>query len=110
MNRTMRVSWAGVVALVCAVLSIPANAADKVTFVMSWAPDARWAGEFLAKERGYFAREGLEVTFANQRGSLAALQQVGAGGAEFSSPGSSDVIVAPGKGVGGKAVTLLGIN
>jgi NitT/TauT family transport system substrate-binding protein len=88
----------------------PAGAADKVTFVMSWAPDARWAAEFLAKERGYFAQEGLEVNFVNQRGSLAALQQVGAGAAEFGAPDSGDVIFAREKGVPVKAITLVGRN
>ena len=112
MSRTMRASWAAVIALILAVLSIPANAAEKVTFVMSWAPDSRWAGEFLAKERGYFAQEGLEVNFVHQRGSLASLQQVGAGGAEFGSPDSSDVIVArqKDKGVPVKIITLVGRN
>ena len=58
------------VLLVLCVAVSTAAAADKVTFVMSWAPDARWAAEFLAKERGYFAQEGLEVTFVNQRGRI----------------------------------------
>jgi NitT/TauT family transport system substrate-binding protein len=95
-----------------AVLSAPAAGADKVTFVMSWAPDARWAGEYLAKERGYFAQEGIEVNFVHQRGSLASLQQIGAGGAEFGSPDSSDVIVArqKDKGVPVKIITLVGRN
>jgi NitT/TauT family transport system substrate-binding protein len=85
-----------------------ASAAEKVTFVMSWAPDARWAAEFLAKERGFFAAEGLDVTFTNQRGSLASLQQVGAGAAEFGTPDAGDVIFAREKGVPVKSVTLVG--
>src|SRR5436309_1367810 len=75
-----------------AAASTPTTASEKVTFVMSWSPDARWAAEFLAKERGYFAQEGLEVNFVHQRGSLASLQQVGAGAAEFGSPDAADVI------------------
>src|SRR5260370_34048395 len=86
MRPTIRASWAAVIALICAGLSTPANAAEKVTFVMSWAPDARWAGEFLAKERGYFAQEGLEVNFAHQRGSLASLHQVCAGAPRLAPP------------------------
>jgi len=86
----------------------PAGAGEpiKVTYVMSWAPDARWAGEFLAKEKGYYKAEGLEVNFTHQRGSLAALQQVGAGGAEFGSPDGSDVIFAREKGVPIRSVAL----
>src|SRR5437764_15165339 len=112
MNRPMRGSWPAVLALTFVVFSAPVNAAEKVTFVMSWAPDARWAGEYLAKERGYFAQEGLEVNFVHQRGSLASLQQVGAGGAEFGSPDTGDVIVArqKDKGVPVKIVTLGGRN
>jgi NitT/TauT family transport system substrate-binding protein len=87
-----------------------AGAAAKVTLVMSWAPDARWAAEFLAKERGYFAAEGLDVTFTNQRGSLASVQQIGAGAAEFGTPDAGDVIFAREKGVPIKSVTLVGRN
>ena len=48
-------SW--LVLLTLALVAVgPAAALEKVTFVTSWAPDARWAGEFLAKERGYFAQ------------------------------------------------------
>lgn len=110
MTGFARAWWLVLIALGLVLPPAPAGAADKVTFVMSWAPDARWAGEFLAKERGYFAQEGLEVNFVNQRGSLAALQQVGAGGADFGSPDSGDVIVARDKGVGVKVVTLVGRN
>src|SRR5262245_43683828 len=88
----------------------PSVANGKVTFVMSWAPDARWASEFLAKERGYYAQEGLDVNFVHQRGSLAALQQVGAGAAEFGSPDAGDVIFAREKGVPIKSITLPGRN
>jgi NitT/TauT family transport system substrate-binding protein len=90
----------------------PAGAGEpvKVMYVMSWAPDARWAGEFLAKERGYYKNEGIEVTFTHQRGSLASLQQVGAGAAEFGSPDGSDVIFAREKGVPIRAVMLTARN
>jgi NitT/TauT family transport system substrate-binding protein len=90
--------------------STPTTASEKVTFVMSWSPDARWAAEFLAKERGYFAQEGLDVNFVHQRGSLASLQQVGAGAAEFGSPDAADVIFAREKGVPIKSITLAGRN
>jgi len=100
----MRILVLALVAL--SVLVSPALAAEKVTYVMSWAPDARWAPEFLAKERGYYAAEGLEVNFTHQRGSLAALQQVGAGGAEFGSPDGGDVIFAREKGVPVRAIAL----
>ncbi len=106
-----RSSWVVLSALVVVLAQAAfANAAEKVTLVMSWAPDARWAAEFLAKERGYFASEGLDVTFTHQRGSLASLQQVGAGAAEFGTPDAGDVIFAREKGVPIKSVTLVGRN
>jgi len=106
--RRWRLLLAALALLVSA--STPSNALEKVTFVMSWAPDARWASEFLAKERGYFAQEGLEVNFVHQRGSLASLQQVGAGAAEFGSPDAGDVIFAREKGVPIKSIELPGRN
>ena len=91
-------------------LTAGAGEPAKVTYVMSWAPDARWAGEFLAKERGYYRNEGIEVNFTHQRGSLASLQQVGAGAAEFGSPDGGDVIFAREKGVPIRAVVLTARN
>ena len=91
-------------------LTAGAGELAKVTYVMSWAPDARWAGEFLAKERGYYRSEGIEVNFTHQRGSLASLQQVGAGAAEFGSPDGGDVIFAREKGVPILAVVLTARN
>ena len=104
-----------VVAIALAALSsltspVDAGEPTKVTYVMSWAPDARWAGEFLAKERGYYKAEGLDVNFTHQRGSLASLQQVGAGAAEFGSPDGSDVMFAREKGVPIRAVLLTARN
>lgn len=104
-----------VVAIALAALSsltppVDAGEPTKVTYVMSWAPDARWAGEFLAKERGYYKAEELDVNFTHQRGSLASLQQVGAGAAEFGSPDGSDVMFAREKGVPIRAVLLTARN
>jgi len=114
MARAHRVLWATfVVALAAAAGMAPmagAGEPTKVTYVFSWAPDARWAGEFLAKERGYYKAEGLEVNFTHQRGSLASLQQVGAGAAEFGSPDGGDVIFGREKGVPVRSVVLSARN
>jgi len=97
-------------ALPGAVPDAGAGELTKVTYVLQWAPDGRWAGEYLAKERGYYRDEGLDVTFTHQRGSLAAIQQVGAGGAEFACPEGGDILVVREKGVTVRSVALLSRN
>ena len=115
MERRHRPAWimtclVALIAVAAAARPAAAGEPAKVTYVMSWAPDARWAGEFLAKERGYYKAEGLEVNFTHQRGSLASLQQVGAGAAEFGSPDGGDVIFAREKGVPVRSVVLTARN
>lgn len=104
----MRILVLGLIVL--SALVSPAAAAEKVTYVMSWAPDARWAPLFLAKERGYYAAEGLDVTFTHQRGSLAVLQQVGTGSADFGSADGPAVIFAREKGVPVRSVIMFARN
>ncbi|WP_394957268.1 ABC transporter substrate-binding protein [Scardovia wiggsiae] len=54
----------------------------KVVFMMSWAPDTNHIGVFVAREKGYYAKLGLDVDIlaASQTG---AEQSVSGGGADF---------------------------
>ncbi len=70
MFRT-HVRWLGalvVVALIAAACSTgpgasTGGAATKVKLQLQWVPQAQFAGEIAAKQEGYYAAEGLDVTF-----------------------------------------------
>jgi NitT/TauT family transport system substrate-binding protein len=110
LGQVGKVSVIALAAVACLWGAAGAGEPVKVTYVFSWAPDARWTGEFLAKERGYYKAEGLDVNFTNQRGSLAALQQVAAGAAEFGSPDGGDVVFGHEKGLPVRSVILTARN
>ena len=76
-----------------------ALAATKVTFIMSWIPDARWASEMIAKYRGYFKAEGVDVTLKWAKGGRNAAKQTATGAGEFGAIAGSDVIPARIKGI-----------
>ncbi len=51
-----------IIAAVFSVSSIVAQAADKVTIQLKWVTQAQFAGYYVAKDNGYYADEGLDVT------------------------------------------------
>jgi NitT/TauT family transport system substrate-binding protein len=76
-----------------------ALAAKKLTFVMSWIPDARWAGETVAKYRGYFKAEGLDVSLKWAKGSRNSAKQTASGGADLASTTGSVILTSREKGI-----------
>jgi len=56
-----------------------AAALEPVTVRLDWLAGIYHAPIFLAKARGYYAQEGLDVTFHNGQGSISTLQIVGSG-------------------------------
>jgi ABC-type nitrate/sulfonate/bicarbonate transport system substrate-binding protein len=76
-----------------------ALAAEKVTFVMSWIPDARWASEMVAKYRGYFKAEGLDVSLKWAKGGRNAAKQTATGAAHIGAIAGSDVLPSREKGI-----------
>jgi NitT/TauT family transport system substrate-binding protein len=76
----------GALALAAGLAFSPASfAADAVTLQLKWVTQAQFAGYFVAKDKGYYAEENLEVT-VNPGGPDIAPEQVIAGG-------GADVIV-----------------
>jgi ABC-type nitrate/sulfonate/bicarbonate transport system substrate-binding protein len=87
-----KIHWAlglWVMAFLLAPLAGQALAAKKLVFVMAWIPDARWAGETVARYRGLYQAEGLDVSLKWAKGSRNAAKQTASGGADlFSTTGS----------------------
>jgi NitT/TauT family transport system substrate-binding protein len=83
-----------------------AYAADlkKVTVRLDWLPGADHAALYLAKARGYYEAEGLDVTIEAGKGSNSTIQLVGSGNDTIGLASIATIALAVGKGVPVKAV------
>jgi len=97
------------VSLAAALAAGSAQAAEKVTYLL---PAPAFLPAFgpwmLAKERGYFAAEGLDVDFQAAQGGADAAKQVGAGNAVIGGAIGDTPIIVRANGVPVKSVALLG--
>jgi NitT/TauT family transport system substrate-binding protein len=59
-----------------------AHAADDVTLQLKWVTQAQFAGYFVAKEKGYYDAEGLNVTILPGGPDIAPEQVIAGGGAD----------------------------
>ncbi len=75
-------------------LAVPAQAADKLTYINDWLPGGDKAIPYYAKERGFFAKEGLDVTVQTARGSSEAITKIGTGAADVGSGGLAALLQA----------------
>ncbi len=88
---------------------ISAQAAEKVTYLL---PAPAFLPAFgpwmLALQRGYYAQEGLDVTFEAAKGGVDSAKQVGVGNAQIGGAIGDTPILVRANGVPVKAVALLG--
>ena len=93
-----RVTCALVVAVIGAFASVPriAAAADKVTFVTDFGYNGRHAYYFVALEKGYYAKQNLDVDIVRGQGSADAVKQVAAGTAQLGFADAAAVILGRG--------------
>ncbi len=87
------------VALVIAADTSPASAADKLSLRLDWTPHGVQAPIFLALEKGWFQRAGLDVSIEDGNGSVIAVQLVGVGQYDIGHASLSSVAIARGKGI-----------
>ncbi|MFN3975179.1 MAG: ABC transporter substrate-binding protein [Dehalococcoidia bacterium] len=71
----------------------------KVSLALDWYPWSNHAGLFLARERGYFREEGLDVNLYTPADPSTVLQTVGAGKDDFGISYQPDVLLARAQGV-----------
>ncbi|MFB6165701.1 MAG: ABC transporter substrate-binding protein [Haloarculaceae archaeon] len=64
----------------------------EVDFQLNWEPNGFQAPYFLARERGFYAEEGLDVRFVEGHGSPFAAEEAGKGRREFALAGASAVL------------------
>src|SRR6478736_3896407 len=98
------------VALAAAISSgATAHAADKVTVQLDYVVRGNHAMFFVAKEKGYFDKQGIDVTAIQKgTGSVNALRLIGNGNAEFGFGDLPTLAVARSQGV--PAVALVAVN
>ncbi|MGB1683555.1 MAG: ABC transporter substrate-binding protein [Arenicellales bacterium] len=65
-----------------AMTSSAAFAADKVTLQLKWVTQAQFAGYFVAKDKGFYKEEGLDVTIKPGGPDVAPPQVIAGGGAD----------------------------
>jgi NitT/TauT family transport system substrate-binding protein len=77
----------------------PAQAAEKVTLQLKWVTQAQFAGYFVAKEKGFYEAEGLDVTINPGGPDIAPAQVLAGGGADVIVDWMPSALAAREKGV-----------
>jgi NitT/TauT family transport system substrate-binding protein len=78
---------------------VPAMAADKVTLQLKWVAQAQFAGYFVAKDKGYYENEGLDVDIRPGGPDIAPEQVIAGGGADVIVDWMAAALAARDKGV-----------
>ncbi len=102
-------AWGAALLLCAAAAAGPARAAEKVTYLLP-APAflPAFAPWMLAKHKGYYAAEGLDVAFQRAKGGVDVAKQVGVGNAPVGGGiGDTSILVRP-NGIPVRSVALMG--
>lgn len=85
---------AGLVASVSTLAAVPAQAADKVSFLTSWYAQAAYGGYYQAKATGIYEKHGLDVTISNGGPQISPTQLVVSGKTDFTTGHTSREMIA----------------
>lgn len=99
-------TWLLFVLLACGIVS-PAGAAEKVTLRLDWSYWGGHAPYFIALEKGYWAKRGLDVVVQDGKGSRTTAILVGEGKDDFGVADSTSVANAISQGSPSKVVAVL---
>ncbi|HTR83735.1 MAG TPA: ABC transporter substrate-binding protein [Reyranella sp.] len=110
MSKSLKGGLLGAMALALAALgTAPVMAAEKVTYLLPAPAFLPAFGPWMvAQQRGYYTKEGLDVTFEAAKGGVDAAKQVGVGNAQIGGAIGDTPIIVRANGVPVKAVALLG--
>jgi NitT/TauT family transport system substrate-binding protein len=100
-TKKMTFAVAGALAVLTAV---PAQAADNVTLRLDWVLGGYHAVWLYAKERGVFAKNGINISLKEGRGSMTTSQTVGNQSDEFGTADGGAMMVLRSKGLKTKMV------
>jgi NitT/TauT family transport system substrate-binding protein len=95
MKKTMMVLLAGAFSLA----AFQALAADKVTLQLKWVTQAQFGGYYVAKDKGFYEEEGLDVEIKPGGPDIAPEQVIAGGGADVIVDWMGGALAARDKGV-----------
>jgi len=83
------------------------HAADSVTVRLKWLNQAQFAGYYVAKDKGYYDKSGLDVSIQPGGSDFPAIQMVAGGSEQFGVTGADQILIARSKGVPVVAVAVI---
>jgi NitT/TauT family transport system substrate-binding protein len=86
------------VAALLAAATAPAAAQQKLDFILNWVPGGDHAPYYYAKKLGWYAKEGIDLNLEPGKGSMLAVQKVGAAANPIGLADMGNVLIAKGKG------------
>lgn len=86
------------IAAAAALAASPAAAQQKLDFVLNWVPGGDHAPYYFAKKEGWYAKEGIDLGIEPGKGSMLAVQRVGAGQNPVGLADMANVLIGRGKG------------
>ena len=95
----MKKSLTALVSMAAILAAGAAHAADKVTLQLKWVTQAQFAGYYVAKDKGFYKEEGLDVTIKPGGPDIAPEQVLAGGGADVVVDWMPDALAAREKGV-----------
>jgi NitT/TauT family transport system substrate-binding protein len=92
------------IAVATALAATPAAAQQKLDFILNWVPGGDHAPYYYAKKQGWYAKEGIDLNLEPGKGSMLAVQKVGAGQNPIGLADMGNVLIGRGKGADGVGV------
>jgi NitT/TauT family transport system substrate-binding protein len=86
------------VAALLAALAAPAAAQQKLDFILNWVPGGDHAPYYYAKKLGWYSKEGIDLNLEPGKGSVLAVQKVGAGANPIGLADMGNVLLGKAKG------------
>ena len=87
-----------VAAALAATYALPAAAQQKLDFILNWVPGGDHAPYYYAKAQGWYAKEGIDLNIEPGKGSMLAVQKVGAAANPIGLADMANVLIGKGKG------------
>jgi NitT/TauT family transport system substrate-binding protein len=91
----------------CAPRPAPTPTPTSVTVALAWTHQAQFAGLYAADQKGYYAAEGLAVTFVEGGPSVDPIATVGSGKAQFGDNAGDVLLVSRAAGKPVKAIAVI---
>jgi NitT/TauT family transport system substrate-binding protein len=99
MKSMMKALMAGALGTAIALTAVQAMAAEKVTLQLKWVTQGQFGGYYVAKEKGFYEEEGLDVEIKPGGPDIAPEQVIAGGGADVVVTWMAAALVAREKGV-----------